>query len=206
MFAGLVGSILYSSYVIKNDIKAEWADKKTQATFNSYENEDNIKRNFKTICKRSGIRLDRRGYPISDDRINVAVEYLRYQGYTEENIRVFTRLFKYRCGLHKTSEASVTNLKLKRLEYKLNNNPCDTMVILRKKIYSNDLPAQERIDKLLKNDLWNEIVNHYSCIQSDDGARWEEIWTLKVPKNFFSDISKDETYRCVCKKENISMR
>lgn len=82
MFAGLVGSILYSSHVIKNDIQAEIIDKKTQSTFNMANNEIKLKNNFKSICKRNGIKLDKDGNPINKNKINVAIEYLKYQGYT----------------------------------------------------------------------------------------------------------------------------
>ena len=79
------------------------------------------------------------------------------------------------------------------------------MVILRRVIYHSTLSPQERINKLLQNDLWKQIVDHQTYIRSSNG-KWEEIWTLKVPKDFFQDISKEEVYRNICKLQNVEYK
>lgn len=201
MLAGLVGSVLYSGYVIKNDIQAEITDKKTKPTFSQQTNQQRIYDNFTDICKRSGIPT-KMGNPINDKKLDVAIEYLQYQGYTNRDIDYFKSLFKHRVKQQQSNDRNIIRLKNKRLKYKLDNNSADEMIILRRTIYKSCLSPQDRIDKLLQNDLWSRIVHHQTYIRSNQG-KWEEIWTLKVPKNFFKDISKEETYRNICILQNV---
>ena len=202
MLAGLIGSALYSGYVIKNDIQAEIIDKRTKPTTIDYLNNQNqIRNNFKDICKRCNIKT-KNGNPTDDSKLNVAIEYLQYQGYSDEDIKEFKKLFNYKVKSQKQSDINVLRLKNERLKYKLQNNSTTELVVLRRTVYKSCLPPQERIDKLLENDLWNKIVDHQTYIRTTTG-KWEEVWTLKVPKNFFKEISKEELYKNVCKLQKV---
>ena len=201
MLAGLVGSVLYSGYTIKNDIQAEMVDKKTKPTFNHNTNQNKIRNNFKDICKRSGIKL-KNGNPVNDNKINTAIEYLQYQGYTDNDIKYFKKIFNNKLKQQQSSDINIMKLKNERLKYKLQNNPANELVVLRRTVYKSCLSPQDRIDKLLENELWNKIVDHQTYIRTNNG-KWEEIWTLKVPNKFFTDISKEELYKNICKLQNV---
>lgn len=202
MLAGLIGTVVYGSHIIKNDIKAEQTDYRTKPTFDTNKNQKKIKDNFKDICRRSGIKTDRVGNPLNDTKIESAREYLRYQGYTENDIQFFTDLFNSKTQQGYDSRINVMKCKNERLKYKLQYTPSTEMVILRRTIYNSHLAPTARMEKLLENDLWSSIVDHYSYIKSG-GNKWEEIWTLKVPKDFFTDIKKEELYKNVCMLQNV---
>lgn len=201
MLAGLLGSVIYSGYVIKNDIKAEITDKQTKPTFNRQINQQKIRNNFTNICKRSGVKI-KNGNPINDNKLINAIEYLQYQGYTNSDIQFFKSLFNHKLKEHKKSEKNILKLKNERLKYKIRNNTSNEIIVLRKTIYKSSLSPDKRIKQMLNNDLWRMIVHHQTYIRSNDG-KWEEIWTLQVPKNFFQDISKEELYRNICKLQNV---
>lgn len=206
MLAGLVGTVLYSGYVIKNDIQAEVTDYKTKPTFNKETNQDIIKNNFKDICKRSGIKMDAMSNPINDKKIESAKEYLRYQGYTDSDIDFFTNLFNEKVNDGYTHKVNILKCKNERLKYKLQQYPSTEMVVFRKTIYKSSLSPDERANKLLNNEIWSAIVDHYTYIRANGGGKWEEVWTLKVPQLFFTDITKEELYKNICELEDIEYK
>lgn len=201
MFLGMMGAIGYSAHIIKNDVQAEVTDYKTKPTFNRKKNKKIINTNFKNICKRSGIKFQN-GYPVSDNKIDIAIEYLQYQGYDEGSIQYFKNIFykKYNAGQKQQKE--ILNNKIKQLLTKAQNKACTDIVVYRVIIYSSSLSPTERMDKILSNKLWKKIVARKSYIRSNSG-KWEEIWTLKVPNDFFYGVDKDELYRNICKMQNV---
>ena len=60
----------------------------------------------------------------------------------------------------------------------------------------------ERANKLLNNEIWSAIVDHYTYIRTNGGGKWEEIWTLKVPQVFFTDITKEELLTAISNGHN----
>ena len=101
MLAGMIGSILYSGHAVKEEFKAECIDNAMKPTFDSDKNEEKIRNRFNYICKRCRISTDKYGNPYSTDKLNVAIEYLKLQGYSPSNIEYFKRYFKGRVKDHK---------------------------------------------------------------------------------------------------------
>ena len=203
MLAGLIGSIAYSSHAIKNDIKAETTDYKTKPTFNSNTNKRIISNNFNIICQRAGIKIDNNGNPLKENQCNKGVDYLKYQGYKNEDINKFKSIYqqRYKQGqLNKRKSIQERNRRLMQLWF---DNNADTMVVLRKTIYKSYTSPDERMKTLLKNNLWRQIVDHHTYIKSDIIGRYEEIWTLKVPKNFFKEVDKNQLYNDICYLEGV---
>lgn len=201
MFAGLIGSIAYSSHVIKNDIRAETIDYQTRPTFNSSQNRKKIKTHFVRICKRAGIKL-KNDCPINKDQCHKGIEYLQYQGYKNEDIEIFKDLYMRRYELSKKAKRNAIIDKNKQLLNYCRNHESNELVVLRKRIYKCDTSPDERMNKLLNNNLWRKIVDHHTYIRSDIG-KFEEIWTLKVPKDFFKQINKNDLYDNICYLEDI---
>ena len=164
-------------------------------------NKERLANQFCIICQRCDIKL-KDGRPINDNNINVAIEYLRYQGYTETEIDQFKKQFYEELEEGKKQQLDRLKLTNKRLMYSLLNRPADNKIILRRTIYVSDLSPEERMNTLLKNRLWNRIVDNHSYVHSRNGL-WQEIWTLKVPNDFFKNISKEKLYENVCKIQGV---
>lgn len=199
---GAIGGMVYGTYLFKKEAKSIIADYKTTPNLqNANMNKESLAKNFCIICERCDIKL-KDDKPINDNNINVAIEYLRYQGYTENEINQFKEQFYEE--LEKGKEEQLDRLKLtnKRLMYSLLNRPADNKIILRRTIYVSNLSPEERMNTLLKNRLWNRIVDNHSYVQSRNGL-WQEIWTLKVPNDFFKNISKEKLYENICKIQGV---
>lgn len=199
---GAIGGMVYGTYLLKKETQSIVADYKTKPNLqNANMNKERLTSNFCIICDRCDIKL-KDGKPINDNNINVAIEYLRYQGYTETEIDQFKKQFYEELEEGKKQQLDRLKLTNKRLMYSLLNRPADNKIILRRTIYVSDLSPEERMNTLLKNRLWNRIVDNHSYVHSRNGL-WQEIWTLKVPNDFFKNISKEKLYENVCKIQGV---
>ncbi len=199
---GAIGGMVYGTYLLKKETQSIVADYKTKPNLqNANMNKERLANQFCIICQRCDIKL-KDGRPINDNNINVAIEYLRYQGYTETEIDQFKKQFYEELEEGKKQQLDRLKLTNKRLMYSLLNRPADNKIILRRTIYVSDLSPEERMNTLLKNRLWNRIVDNHSYVHSRNGL-WQEIWTLKVPNDFFKNISKEKLYENVCKIQGV---
>ena len=199
---GAIGGMVYGTYLLKKETQSIVADYKTKPNLqNANMNKERLANQFCIICQRCDIKL-KDGRPINDNNINVAIEYLRYQGYTETEIDQFKKQFYEELEEGKKQQLDRLKLTNKRLMYSLLNRPADNKIILRRTIYVSDLSPEERMNTLLKNRLWNRIVDNHSYVHSRNGL-WQEIWTLKVPNDFFKNISKEKLYETVCKIQGV---
>ena len=202
MLAGLIGSIAYSGHIIKNDLKAETIDYQTKPTFSVDSNKRKIRNKFNMICTRAGIKTDNDGNPIKISQCYKGIDYLKYQGYGAEEIEEFKTIYENKYNKGQNNKKNEIIRENKRLLSYCRNHECDTLVVLRKKIYRGDTP-EERMRSLLQNKLWQKIVHHNTYIKSDVIGKYEEIWTLKVPKDFFKQIDKNKLYDNICKEQDI---
>ena len=214
---GLMLGGIYGAYIIKRDLDCYTADIVTKRKDNNtLHNKDRVTRNFKYICKRAGIKTDRQGRPMSKERLDIAIEYLQYQGYTQDEIRHFEDFFmrkwrKYHTEttidpLDRNNPKSASNRRIDNLLEKYNDAPKSSfeLVIFRNPVFTSNLSAEDRMNKLLENRLWGKIVDHHSYIRGGSGVKFEEIWTLKIPKSFFlGDNHKRKIYNDVCLLQNI---
>ena len=202
MLAGLLGSMAYSGHVIKNDLKAETIDYQTKPTFNVNQNKKQIRDKFNMICMRAGIKTDNDDNPIHIDQCHKGMEYLQYQGYGEEEVEEFKNIYIERYDKSKKSKKEAIIKENKQLIKCLHNQTSNELVVIRKRVYKCNTSPEERMNKLLQNNLWSKIVHHHTYIRSDVG-KFEEIWTLKVPKNFFKQISKNQLYDNICYLQGV---
>ena len=60
MLVGLIGTVLYGSYCVKNDIQAITTDNSIKPALNQKDNERKLRINFEAICKRCNVKLDKK--------------------------------------------------------------------------------------------------------------------------------------------------
>lgn len=204
MLAGLVGSVLYSSYCVKNDLQAITTDNKIKPTFNQQDNKEKIRKNFVSICKRCKVKLDANNNPYKESDYKICVEYLKYQGYDDTSINYFITTFKEKANNRRTNKLYQINLKHSQLKQKYDNNirNNDIFVTFKKHHYNHEEPIT-RMNTIMENDLWRTIVHHHTYV-NDGMGQYCEVWSLKVPNNFFSNYKIEDLYKEVCWIQNIS--
>ena len=207
MVVALLGFIagLYAMNEVRKEIKYECIDKAMEKTSTDLDrNKDIIRLNFDRICKRSGMKM-KNGQPTSLEKLSIAEEYLKMEGYNEEEIDYFIDLCKWRYDDYIQTKEDERSKRIKRLLKKYENaNTEYEILIYRKSIFnSNGQTPEKRMQQLMHNELWSTIVENYSHIKGGAGVKFEEIWTFKVPKGFFRGVNKDKLYRDVCSIEDV---
>ena len=108
MLAGLIGTVLYGSYCVKNDIQAITTDNSIKPTLNQKDNERKLRINFEAICKRCNVKLDKKTKnPFKESDYKLCTEYLKYQGYDNNAIKYFEKIFKEKANNKKQSNYSL---------------------------------------------------------------------------------------------------
>lgn len=207
MALALLGIVagLYAMNEVKKEIKYECIDKAMEKKSTDLnKNKDKIRLNFDKICKRSGMKM-KNGQPTSLEKLFIAEEYLKMEGYNEEEIDYFISLCKGSYNNHIQTKEDERDKRIKKLLKKYENaNTDDEILIYRKSIFnSNGQTPEERMQQLMHNELWSTIVENYSYITGGAGVKFEEIWTFKVPKGFFRGVNKDKLYKDVCSIEEV---
>ena len=207
MVLGILGFVagLYAVNELRKEVKYECIDKAMEKkSTNLSMNKDKIRLNFDRICKRSGIKI-RNGQPTSLEKLSIAEEYLKMEGYNKEEINYFVNLCKRKYNNYTRTKENEKNKRVKRLLKKYENANTDyEIIVYRKSIFnSNGQTPEERMQQLMHNELWSTIVENYSYIRGGAGVKFEEIWTFKVPKEFFKGVNKDKLYKDVCSIEGV---
>ena len=88
----------------------------------------------------------------------------------------------------------------------LQNNTRDSFIVFRREYYGIE-KAEERMEKLMNNKLWSEMVTNYTHIRGSGVASYCEVWALDVPHSLFPndmlDSKKNEIYEEVCWIEGL---
>ena len=204
MLAGLIGTVLYGSYCVKNDIQAITTDNSIKPTLNQKDNERKLRINFEAICKRCNVKLDKKTKnPFKESDYKLCTEYLKYQGYDNNAIKYFEKIFKEKANNKKQGKTAKINIKHSQLKNKYKNSTREHVLVTFKKHQYKDSNPTMRMNKLMENELWNTIVHNYTYV-NDGYGKYCEIWNLKVPKNFFSNYNIDDLYNEVCWKQGLT--
>lgn len=205
MLAGLIGSIVYSTHCVKNDIKAEVADSKCKPSLNKESNRNNVRTNFTVICKRAGIKLSDKGLPLDERQCRNGMEYLKYRGYDPESVEYFKKLFHDKYLRQLSNNENTLSQKHSQLKKFLNTHKHNEILVTFRRNYYGNESATSRMEKIMKNSLWRQIVDNYTFVESGSSARYTEVWNLRVPRNFFNSysnpcgkIKESELYNEVC--------
>lgn len=204
MLLGLIGSIAYSSHVIKNDIQAEKIDHKIKPTLEIKENKRQIRKNFNDICKRSGIDIDKKtGNPYDKSQCQKGIEYLQYRGYDPTAVDYFKELFMDKYINKQQGKRNKILIKHRQLLQKYNKSKRGKKLITyRRNIYINEKP-DIRMEKIMKNNMWSTFVDNYTYIHGYGTAKYTEIWNLIIPENLFNGYDINDIYDEICYLNNI---
>lgn len=195
-------------YALKNEYDAVTRD--IMMTPRSLtDNTAQIDANFKKMCKKLGIKL--RGnttFPLKMSDMDIGVRFLKKQGFTKSDIGYFKTKYKSLYDQGKWYEED----RIKWNNYKTNqqikkaNNDNTRQIVFRQPVFNtHGMTAQQRMDKLLENPLWKDLVHHSWWVVGDGITKYEEIWVLEVPKEEYIDIDrrKDEIYKNICKEQGV---
>ena len=165
MVLGILGFVagLYAVNELRKEVKYECIDKAMEKkSTNLSMNKDKIRLNFDRICKRSGIKI-RNGQPTSLEKLSIAEEYLKMEGYNKEEINYFVNLCKRKYNNYTRTKENEKNKRVKRLLKKYENANTDyEIIVYRKSIFnSNGQTPEERMQQLMHNELWSTIVENY---------------------------------------------
>lgn len=197
MLAGLVGTIAYTGYFVKNETRAIIGDATIQPGETIDESKQKIEQHFSMICKRCGVKLDNNGNPIHEKHYNVCLAYLKYQGFQSLAIEYFKELYlnKY----HHQYENKIDEIKdrhqyLTTLFYD-EYDKCETK-IFRHWHYGD---TEKKCKKMMNNWFWSHMVTHYNIVK--DSSANVEVWSIKAPPSILKQI--DTIYDEVCILEGI---
>lgn len=204
MVASLLGTIAYGSHLIKNEIESTVIDSKTKVTSNNvYTNKEKIKNNFSSICRRNRIKI-KNGQPIHLNECEKGMAYLRYQGYSDEEVNYFKSLFENKYKAQIDNQKDIIRKRFNRTKNIIHYTQSRyNRIYIHHQIVYNCYSRDEllkRMNTLLNNSLWNEIVLSHSYVINQDN-NYEEVWRLSIPNDANIDIL--QLYYDVCSLENI---
>lgn len=183
MFLGLVGTMAYGTYFIKNETKAVVGDKILTPTHIKNKDRDIIKNNFKLICKRCDIDIDKNDNPVIEEGYKPCSEYLKYRGFHEDIVNYFIVMYQ-----KKYNEAQKN--KLKNMQYKHNNLLREYGSQPQKKTktfkYWHSGNTEQKCKDMMKNPLWSLLVRHYNIVK--DGNQNVEVWVITAPPSILKQI------------------
>lgn len=208
MLGGLIGGVLYSSHIIKKDIQAEKDDFLTKPTLDTEENKRKIQANFDTICRRSGITIDKyTKNPLDMSQCHKGIQYLQYQGYDIESVNSFEQTFlnKFNQQQEKNKldiKKELTNLAIKHQTMLRQGKPYQ--LIVWRCNYYGDMESEERMQLMRKNGLWRTITKEDStAIPSTNTSKYTEVWRIVIPKGLLKKNDIKKIYDKVCWVEDI---
>ena len=192
--AGLLGTIGYMGYYAKQETKAIIGDNILKPSGIESKDKQLIKDNFKMICKRCDIKIDKNGNPIFKNHYKPCVAYLQYQGFPEKTSFYFKELYleKY----HKKYEDERKKIVEKHfnLDLHLFDEPHETKIFRNWDLGRN---TQEKCEKMMRNWFWSHMVKNYNVVK--DGNSNVEVWTISAPPSYLKQI--DTIYDEVCTLE-----
>lgn len=207
LLMGMIGSITYGTYCVKKDIQTTAIDKTIQPTLNQTDDKTLVYNYFDRICERSGIKLSEQKNPLILNQCHKGMEYLQYQGFNNQTVNDFKEIYIKKFESEQQEQKETIIKKHNALLNKAKNELKNTLIVFRKEHYGVDEP-KERMERIMKNELWKEIVSNYTYIRGNGKASFCEVWTLNVPQDFFKDNffddEKHQLYKEVCWLENIN--
>ena len=191
MLAGLLGTLGYMGYYMKQETTAIIGDNVIKPTNTPYEDKQLIARHFKLICKRGNAKLDSNGNPVNKT-CNQCIAYLQYQGFQKFAVDYFEQLYLDKYNKKHEQERKNLRDKYSMLEQQFYDeyDKRETKII-RHWDYGN---TEAKCEKMMNNWFWSHIVTHYNIV--DDGIANVEVWTISAPPSILRQI--DTIYDEIC--------
>lgn len=201
--AGMIGAPIMAGKILKKDINNHTVDSLVKPCTqynpisNTIKNKKTIEREFLNICKRCEMTINKQDELLDIRECKIGEEYLMYQGFDEESIEYFKELFNKNIRRGKSRQR--TEIKEKHQQYleMLESDPQDWEVIVYRKNYYGNEEINYRLNKLMKNELWEKLVsNKPRYITGEGTAKYMELHVIKAPKPIIKDLNN--IYKEVC--------
>ena len=202
MFLGMVGSIAYSGYAIKEETQAITIDHKNTPKYNTNKDNhyDEIKSNFISILKRNGIKYNNVTKNPTENYPNPCLAYLTSQGYKKNDLEYFKELFQQRYEKEQKIQKRTIKSKHRKILKQIENNNTKIYYTLQTKNYTRK-NTLDKMSKIMENPLWSALVDNYASVPS--GMHDIEVWNLYIPVELKHRNKLMDIYREVCKIEGI---
>lgn len=201
--AGIIGTPILAGKMLKNDIQHGIIDDIVKPT--PYYNKNNkiIEDNFFKICRRCHMTMNKQRELLDERECNVGVEYLKYQGFDDEQIELFKKLFNENIKDGQHRRKLDTENKHQKYLTMINNQTGGIYQtkVYRKRYYGNE-KIEYRLNQIMKDELWQKIVTQKpQYIAGNNGAKYIEIYKITAPKKIISDL--DNIYKEVCQLQGL---
>ena len=186
MAIGMLYTIGYMGYACKKEGTAKIANNRLKPTNLTDKDKEIIRKNFKLICKRCDVKLDKNGYPVEERHYNVCKAYLMYQGFSESMANYFQELYTEKYNYAHDSEINRIETKHKKMAKEYCNEE-KIIKIYRDYFTGAESSVKEKCDKMIElSPLWKMMVKDYNII--DDGYEYVVAWNMEVPESLQFDI------------------
>lgn len=201
--AGMIGTPIIGGKIIKNDIRNYTVDSLVQPCTqynpisNTIKNKKTIEKEFLNICKRCEMTINKQDELLDIRECKIGEEYLMYQGFDEESIEYFKELFNENMEMGKSRQRREIREKHQQYLEMLESDPQDWEVIVYRKNYYGNEDINYRLNKLMRNELWGEIVYQKPrYIKGEGTAKYMELHVIEAPKPIIKDLNN--IYKEVC--------
>lgn len=201
--AGMIGTPIIAGKMIKKDITNHTVDSLVKPCTqynpisNTIKNKKTIEREFLNICKRCQMTINKQDELLDARECKIGEEYLMYQGFDEESIEYFKELFNENIEWGEYRQR--TEIKEKHQQYleMLESDPQDWETTVYRKNYYGNEDINYRLNKLMGNELWGELVSSKPRYITGQGtAKYMELHVIKAPKPIIKDLNN--IYKEVC--------
>lgn len=201
--AGMIATPIIGGKIIKNDIRNHTVDSVVQPCTqyspigNTIKNKKTIERNFLNICKRCEMTINKQDELLDIRECKIGEEYLMYQGFDEESVEYFKELFNENMEMGESRQRREIREKHEKYLEMLESDPQDWEATVYRKNYYGNEQIDYRINKLMENELWGEIVSTKPrYIRGEGTAKYMELHNIKAPKPIINDLN--DIYKEVC--------
>jgi hypothetical protein len=201
--AGMIGAPIMAGKIIKRDITNYTVDSLVKPCTqynpisNTIKNKKTIEREFLNICKRCQMTINKQNELLDIRECKIGEEYLMYQGFDEESIEYFKELFNKNIRRGKSRQRIEIKEKHEKYLEMLESDPQNWEVIVYRKNYYGNEDINYRLNKLMENELWGEIVyDKPSYIKGQGTAKYMELYVIKAPTQIINDLNN--IYKEVC--------
>lgn len=201
--AGMIGTPIIAGKMLKKDITNHTVDSLVKPCTqynpisNTIKNKKTIEREFLNICKRCEMTINKQDELLDERECKIGEEYLMYQGFDEESVEYFKELFDKNIRRGRSRQRIEIKEKHEKYLEMLESDSQDWETTLYRKNYYGNEEINYRLNKLMENELWGEIVfSKPRYITGEGTAKYMELHVIKAPKPIIKDLNN--IYKEVC--------
>lgn len=201
--AGMIGTPIIAGKMLKKDITNHTVDSLVKPCTqynpisNTIKNKKTIEREFLNICKRCEMTINKQDELLDERECKIGEEYLMYQGFDEESVEYFKELFDKNIRRGRSRQRIEIKEKHEKYLEMLESDSQDWKTTIYRKNYYGNEEINYRLNKLMENELWGEIVfSKPRYITGEGTAKYMELHVIKAPKPIIKDLNN--IYKEVC--------